>query len=60
MTQPISDDERDAREDDWAEHQAQCPFCEGRGYASSVGDPWDDTMTCPECEGTGLAQQLPL
>ncbi len=54
----ISDDERDAREDAWQEHLAQCPCCKGFGEVNVPGKLWEDVDVCPQCKGTGKAKQL--
>ncbi len=60
MNHPISDDERDARNDEWQKWLAQCPCCKGWGEVHVPGRLWEDVDVCPECEGTGRIEKHPL
>lgn len=60
MNHPISDDERDAREDAWQKHQTspECPFCGGDGEVIENMASFR-ILPCPECGGTSHIERLP-
>ncbi len=56
---PISDNERDAREDAWKEHRPECPYCGGDGEVIENAAGFR-ILPCPECRGTGRTERTSL